>query len=131
MAKEVLPVRRHLPETRSGLTRKVTVAGHEYYLTVNFFEDTSEPAEVFLAISKEGSTLSGVFDSLVTTISIALQYSVPWKVLAKKYRFTRFEPNELPDTPSLVHSIADTIDALIAQHRGLWEDKGTNVDVES
>jgi len=109
------PVRKRLPETRMGLTRRKEACGFKFYLTVNFFED-GDPAEVFIVIAKQGSAVSGFLDALAITISIALQYSTPWVVLFNKYLNQIFEPRDDINS-SLVHAIAVGIDELIK----LWE----------
>ncbi|MBT4474649.1 adenosylcobalamin-dependent ribonucleoside-diphosphate reductase, partial [Candidatus Peribacteria bacterium] len=77
--KEV-PRRRKLPDERQSITHKFVVAGHEGYLTVGQYED-SQPGEIFIKMSKEGSTLSGVMDTLALSLSMNLQYGVPLEVL--------------------------------------------------
>lgn len=84
--------RRHLPDERDAVTHKFNVAGHEGYITVGLYEDGS-PGEIFLVMSKEGSTLSGVMDAFATSISLALQYGVPLGALVKKFTHMRFEPS--------------------------------------
>ena len=69
-------VRRHLPDERCGITHKFSVGGQEGYVTVGLFED-GLPGEIFIRISKEGSTVSGLMDSFATAVSLALQYGVP------------------------------------------------------
>jgi ribonucleoside-diphosphate reductase alpha chain len=86
------PYRRRLPDERQAITHKFSISGHEGYLTVGLFED-GLPGEIFITMSKEGSTLSGLMDSFATMVSLSLQYGVPVKVLVKKFSHTRFEPN--------------------------------------
>jgi ribonucleoside-diphosphate reductase alpha chain len=88
--KEV-PRRRKLPEERKSITHKFTVAGHEGYITVGLYED-GKPGEIFITMSKEGSTLSGIIDTLALSLSMNLQYGVPIDVLVNKLVHTRFEP---------------------------------------
>jgi ribonucleoside-diphosphate reductase alpha chain len=52
------PLRRRLPETRSAITHKFDIAGHEGYLTVGLFEN-GQPGELFITMAKEGSTIGG------------------------------------------------------------------------
>ncbi|MDJ0853310.1 MAG: vitamin B12-dependent ribonucleotide reductase [Myxococcota bacterium] len=85
------PVRRKLPDERSAVTHKFSIAGHEGYLTVGLYED-EQPGEIFLRMAKEGSTVSGLMDTIATMTSIALQYGVPLKALVDKFSHTRFEP---------------------------------------
>ncbi len=87
----VRPVRRKLPDEREARTHKFSIAGHEGYLTVGLYED-GQPGEIFLRMAKEGSTVSGLMDTIATMTSIALQYGVPVKTLVDKFSHTRFEP---------------------------------------
>jgi ribonucleoside-diphosphate reductase alpha chain len=89
---EYRPVRKHLPDERQSITHKFTVAGHEGYLTVGFYED-GRPGEVFLRMSKEGSVISGLMDTIATMTSVALQYGVPLESLVEKFSHKRFEPS--------------------------------------
>ncbi len=91
-AAEVRPVRRKLSDERQALTHKFSIAGHEGYLTVGLYDD-GQPGEIFLKMAKEGSTVSGLMDTIATMTSIALQYGVPLKALVDKFSHTRFEPS--------------------------------------
>ncbi len=84
--------REKLPVERDSVTHKFSVGGHEGYITVGMYPD-GRPGEIFIKMSKEGSTLSGVMDGLALTLSIGLQYGVPLKVLVDKLVNTRFEPS--------------------------------------
>jgi ribonucleoside-diphosphate reductase alpha chain len=86
------PVRRKLADEREAMTHKFSIAGHEGYLTVGKYED-GQPGEIFLRMAKEGSTVSGLMDTIATMTSIALQYGVPLKTLVDKFSHTRFEPS--------------------------------------
>jgi ribonucleoside-diphosphate reductase alpha chain len=102
--------RRRLPDTRRSMTHKFNVAGHEGYLTVGLFED-GKPGELFITMSKEGSTIGGLMDSLGTAISVSLQYGVPVESLVTKFSHQRFEPagmtenRDIPFAKSLVDYI--------------------------
>src|SRR5262249_56457009 len=78
-------------DERQAVTHKFSIAGHEGYLTVGLYED-GQPGEIFLRMAKEGSTVSGLMDTIATMTSIALQYGVPLKALVDKFSHTRFEP---------------------------------------
>src|SRR5437660_2005391 len=69
------PVRHRMPDTRSSLTHRFEIAGHEGYITVGLYED-GQPGELFITMSKEGSTIGGLMDTVGTLTSIALQYGV-------------------------------------------------------
>ncbi len=86
-------VRRRLPDERAGLTHKFSIGGHEGYLTVGLYPDTNQPGEIFIRMSKEGSSISGLMDSFATAISLALQYGVPLSTLVDKFIHSRFEPS--------------------------------------
>tara|TARA_B100000029_G_scaffold516652_1_gene632310 strand:- start:53965 stop:56730 length:2766 start_codon:yes stop_codon:yes gene_type:complete len=88
---EVKPIRQRLPDERQALTHKFSIAGHEGYLTVGLFEN-GQPGEIFLRMSKEGSTVSGMMDAFATAISVSLQYGVPLESLIRKFSHMRFEP---------------------------------------
>jgi ribonucleoside-diphosphate reductase alpha chain len=81
-----------LPDERQAITHKFSVSGHEGYFTVGLFED-GQPGEIFITMSKEGSTLSGLMDCFATMVSLSLQYGVPLPVLVKKFIHVRFEPS--------------------------------------
>src|SRR5215471_17224624 len=102
--------REKMPSERSSVTHKFSVGGHEGYITVGLYED-GRPGEVFIKMSKEGSTLSGVMDGLALTISIGLQYGVPLKVFVDKLLNTRFEPSGITANPNIrfVSSVLDYI----------------------
>jgi ribonucleoside-diphosphate reductase alpha chain len=102
--------REKMPAERSSVTHKFSVGGHEGYITVGLYED-GRPGEVFIKMSKEGSTLSGVMDGLALTVSIGLQYGVPLKVFVDKLLNTRFEPSGITANPNIrfVSSVLDYI----------------------
>ena len=102
--------REKMPIERASVTHKFSVGGHEGYITVGMYED-GRPGEIFIKMSKEGSTLSGVMDGLALTVSLGLQYGVPLKVFVDKLVNTRFEPSGITANPSIrfVSSVLDYI----------------------
>ena len=104
------PYRRKLPDERRSITHKFSVSGHEGYVTVGLYDD-GKPGEIFIVMSKEGSTISGLMDSFATAISLTLQYGVPLEALVDKFTHMRFEPSgftknpEIPMAKSLVDYI--------------------------
>ncbi len=104
------PYRKRLPDERSALTHKFSIAGHEGYITVGLYPE-KQPGEIFLCMAKEGSVVSGLMDNFATAISLALQYGVPLKVLVNKFAHCRFEPAGFTGNPSIpiAKSITDYI----------------------
>src|SRR5437870_7521759 len=94
------PVRRRLPNDRQALCHKFDVAGHEGYVHVGFFEDGT-PGEIFIKMAKEGSTISGLMDTIGVLTSMALQYGVPLEVLVSKFSHVRFEPSGFTKNPDI------------------------------
>jgi ribonucleoside-diphosphate reductase alpha chain len=92
--------REKMPVERASVTHKFSVGGHEGYLTVGMYPD-GRAGEIFIKMSKEGSTLSGVMDGLALTISLGLQYGVPLKVFVDKLLNTRFEPSGISANPNI------------------------------
>lgn len=93
-------VRRRLPDERHSLTHHFSVGGQEGYVTIGLYED-GLPGEMFIRMSKEGSTVSGLMDSFATAVSLALQYGVPLQVLCNKFSHTRFEPSGWSGNPQI------------------------------
>ena len=109
-ARDSRPLRHKLPDERRSITHKFDIAGHEGYITAGMYED-GQPGEIFITMSKEGSTISGLMDSFATAISMAMQYGVPLRVLVDKFSHMRFEPSGFtrnPDIP-MAKSIMDYI----------------------
>jgi ribonucleoside-diphosphate reductase alpha chain len=102
--------REKMPAERASVTHKFSIGGHEGYITVGMYED-NRPGEIFIKMSKEGSTLSGIMDGLALTISLGLQYGVPLKVFVDKLVNTRFEPSGITANPNIrfVSSVLDYI----------------------
>jgi len=99
------PRRWRLPNERESITHKFSVAGHEGYITVGIYPDRhtlkGQPGEIFITMSKEGSTISGLMDSFATAVSMLLQYGVPLLVLVEKFKGMRFEPMGYTQNPEI------------------------------
>ena len=104
------PLRRRLSDTRTAITHKFDIAGHEGYLTVGLFE-SGQPGELFITMAKEGSTIGGLMDGLGTLTSLALQYGVPMEALVRKFAHQRFEPSGFTKNPEIrnASSITDYV----------------------
>src|SRR5213079_2651030 len=101
------PLRHRMPDTRMSLTHRFEIAGHEGYITVGLYED-GQPGELFITMSKEGSTIGGLMDTVGTLTSIALQYGVPLESLVKKFAYQRFEPSGFTKNPDIRHATSST-----------------------
>src|SRR6184192_4005538 len=101
------PVRHRMPDTRKSMTHRFEIAGHEGYITVGLYED-EQPGELFITMSKEGSTIGGLMDTVGTLTSIALQYGVPLESLVKKFAYQRFEPSGFTKNPDIRNATSIT-----------------------
>jgi ribonucleoside-diphosphate reductase alpha chain len=111
--------RETLPSTRKSVTHKFAINGHEGYLTIGLFAD-GRPGEVFIKMSKEGSTLSGLIQGFCRAFSLALQHGLAAGEAAERFRGMRFEPmgaTSNPDIPEAL-SILDYVARYILLHYG-------------
>ncbi len=99
-APEAKPTRRRLPQECRSLRHKFDIAGHEGYIHVGLYDDAT-PGEIFIKIAKEGSTISGLMDTIGILTSMALQYGVPLDVLVNKFSHVRFEPSGFTKNPEI------------------------------
>jgi ribonucleoside-diphosphate reductase alpha chain len=93
-------VRERLPRRRTSSTFAFRVADCEGYVTVGEYED-GRPGEVFIKVSKQGSTLAGIMDAFSISVSLGLQHGVPLATYVRKYSNMRFEPAGITDDPDL------------------------------
>jgi ribonucleoside-diphosphate reductase alpha chain len=112
---ETRPVRKRLPKKRPSETVSFTVGGAEGYLTAGSYPDDGL-GEIFVKMSKQGSTLAGVMDAFSMAISIALQYGVPLETYVSKFVNMRFEPAGMTDDPDvrMASSVVDYLFRRIA-----------------
>jgi ribonucleoside-diphosphate reductase alpha chain len=94
------PHRRRLPSDCRSSRHKFDVAGHEGYIHVGFYDDGT-PGEIFIKMAKEGSTISGLMDTIATLTSMAMQYGVPVDALVNKFAHVRFEPSGFTKNPDI------------------------------
>ena len=88
--------RKTLPRVRASKTYEFRVSGLKGFFTIGEFEDGT-PAELWLQVAKQGSTLAGVMDSLAISVSHGLQYGVPLKAYVKMFTNMTFAPSGLTD----------------------------------
>jgi len=97
---ERAPSRKRLPKKRPSNTYSFSVAGAEGYMTAGSYPDDGL-GEVFIKMSKQGSTLAGVMDAFSVAISIGLQYGVPLEAFVSKFTNMRFDPAGMTDDPDV------------------------------
>jgi ribonucleoside-diphosphate reductase alpha chain len=105
-----LTQRRRLPDDRTEVGRKFRVGEYEGYIHVGLFDDGT-PGDVFVDIAKEGTTLAGLMNSFMISVSLGLQYGVPLEVYVSKFAHMRFEPSGITNDPDIraAKSIVDYI----------------------
>jgi ribonucleoside-diphosphate reductase alpha chain len=114
LAKDVVveyrPTRRRLPKSRPSQTLSFAVGGAEGYMTSGSYPDDGL-GEIFLKMSKQGSTLAGMMDAFSIAVSIGLQYGVPLEQFVSKFTNMRFEPAGMTDDPDvrMASSVVDYI----------------------
>jgi ribonucleoside-diphosphate reductase alpha chain len=118
------PIRERLPRRRTSSTFAFRVADCEGYVTVGEYDD-GRPGEVFMKVSKQGSTLSGIMDAFSIAISLGLQHGVPLATYVKKYTNMRFEPAGMTDDPDLriAQSLVDYIFRRLAVDYLTYEER--------
>ncbi len=107
--------RKTLPSTHRSVTHKFSVNGHEGYLTIGLFED-GMPGEIFIKMSKEGSTLSGLIQGFSRAFSLAIQYGLPLLEATDRFRNMRFDPMGQTSNPNIPQatSILDYVAQYLA-----------------
>jgi len=94
------PVRQKMPRTRRGRTFEFRVADCKGFATIGEY-DNGQPGEIFLTVSKQGSTMAGVMDAFAKSVSYGLQYGVPVRAFVEAFTNMRFEPAGMTDDPDI------------------------------
>jgi ribonucleoside-diphosphate reductase alpha chain len=92
--------RQKLPRTRQSRTFEFRVADCKGFVTVGEYED-GRPGEIFVRVSKQGSTLAGIMDAFAISVSHGLQYGVPLRSFVEAFTGMRFEPAGMTDDPDI------------------------------
>src|SRR2546423_1641706 len=105
-----LTQRRRLPEDRTEVGRKFQVGDYEGCIHVGLYDDGT-PGDIFIDIAKEGTTLAGLMNSFMISVSLGLQYGVPLEVYVSKFAHMRFEPSGMTNDPDIriAKSIVDYV----------------------
>jgi ribonucleoside-diphosphate reductase alpha chain len=94
------PVRERLPRSRRSRTFEFRVADCKGFVTVGEYDD-GRPGELFVRVSKQGSTLAGIMDAFAIAVSHGLQYGVPLQAYVQAFVGMRFEPAGMTDDPEV------------------------------
>ncbi len=117
-------VRRELPKVRTAKTFSFKVGDSHGYMTVGEYED-GNPGEIFVNISKQGSTLRGIMDAFAISLSHGLQYGVPLKTYVKSFISTSFAPAGITDDPEIrtASSLVDYLSRRLALSYLAFDDR--------
>jgi ribonucleoside-diphosphate reductase alpha chain len=118
------PVREKLPRSRKGRTFEFRVADCKGFATIGEYDD-GRPGEVFLTVSKQGSTLAGIMDAFAKSISYGLQYGVPLRAFVEAFTNMRFEPAGMTDDPEIrfASSVMDYLFRKLAMEYMSYEER--------
>jgi ribonucleoside-diphosphate reductase alpha chain len=118
------PIRRKMPRTRPGRTFEFRVADCKGFATIGEY-DNGQPGEIFLTVSKQGSTMAGVMDAFAKSVSYGLQYGVPLRAFVEAFTNMRFEPAGITDDPDIrfASSIMDYLFRRLAIEYMTYEDR--------
>jgi ribonucleoside-diphosphate reductase alpha chain len=118
------PVRQKMPRTRRGRTFEFRVADCKGFATIGEY-DNGQPGEIFLTVSKQGSTMAGVMDAFAKSVSYGLQYGVPLRAFVEAFTNMRFEPAGMTDDPDIrfASSIMDYLFRRLAIEYMTYEER--------
>ena len=111
-----------LPQTRRSVTHKFAINGHEGYLSIGLFED-GRPGEIFIKMSKEGSTLSGLIQGFCRAFSLCLQHGLSVGEACERFRGMRFEPMggtsnpDIPECSSILDYVARYLQSQYCENK--------------
>jgi hypothetical protein len=116
---EMVATRLSLPVTRDSVTHKFAIGLHEGYLTIGLYED-GRPGEIFIKMSKEGSTISGMAQAFCRAFSLSLQHGLSIKDAVVRFKGMRFEPMGMTSNPEIpeASSIVDYVARYLELHFG-------------
>lgn len=118
----MVALRQSLPNTRESVTHKFAIARHEGYLTIGLYSD-GRPGEIFIKMSKEGSTISGMCQAFCRAFSLALQHGLSVEDAVSRFKGMRFEPlgptsnPEIPEAQSIVDYVARYLEMQYGSRR--------------
>ncbi len=119
------PIRQKLPRSRSARTFEFRVADCKGFATIGEYEN-GQPGEIFLTVSKQGSTMAGIMDAFAKSISYGLQYGVPIRAYVEAFVNMKFEPAGMTDDPDVrfAGSIMDYLFRRLALEYMTYDERG-------
>lgn len=111
----MVATRQVLPVTRESLTHKFSIGNHEGYLTIGLYPN-GQPGEIFVKMSKEGSTMNGMCQAFCRAFSLAIQHGLSTQDAIARFKGMRFEPMgytsnpDIPEAQSVIDYVARYIE---------------------
>jgi ribonucleoside-diphosphate reductase alpha chain len=109
----MVATRQALPVTRESLTHKFSIGNHEGYLTIGLYPDAT-PGEIFIKMSKEGSTMNGMCQAFCRAFSLAIQHGLTTQDAIARFKGMRFEPMGHTSNPAIPQ--ADSVIDYVARY---------------
>jgi len=106
--------RKVLPDDRPGHIHKFQVGGQKGFLQFGFYPDSGKLGEMYAEISKGGSTLNGLMNTIAILISHMLQYGIPPQEIIDALKNLQFEPSGFTNNSSI--KTASSIPDYIAKY---------------
>lgn len=112
----ILPrgVRRRLPSKCFGYRRNFKVNGHSIFMHTGEYSDKSL-GEIFLELSREGSTLRAFGNAFAIAVSLGLQYGVPIEEFVEAFIHTKFEPAGIVEEHEQIKMCSSILDAVVRE----------------
>lgn len=106
-----------LPVKCTGYRRKFKIDGHSCFLHTGEYNNGTL-GEIFLELSREGSTLRAFANSWAIAVSLGLQYGVPLEEFVEAFVHTKFEPAGVVEDHESI-KLASSILNLVARELGI------------
>lgn len=107
-------IRLPLPAKRYGYCRKLSVNEHSIFIHTGEYAD-GRLGEIFLELSREGSTLRAFANAFAIAISLGLQYGVPLEEFVDAFVHTKFEPAGLVTGHESIKLCSSILDLVIRE----------------
>ncbi len=108
------PNRRQLPFRRKGYRQKVQIDGQSVYLSTGEYEN-GKLGEIWIEISREGSTVRALLGGFSKAISVGLQYGVPLEKFIDAFVYTKFEPAGIVQGHDQIKTTTSVLDFIFRE----------------